>query len=339
MIVCTEHSRHRPIVALLVSVLGAGVLGGCSDSGGSSEPAPAPILSDQTGVQTPDPADAETPFISVDNREQALDHVLSVVGGGLYDTVLAGARPLFQLRDPDATLAGITPNSGSVDGAGRDDIRQYACAEGGELTVGGRVDDRDGDPAAADNYIEIEATGCMIGGIALDGMLVENDGTRFLQAFSMTGPGVERREISGSVVDQGSRGGSLRVSRYQETTAAGETTVTNARTDVLHTPDDATAAQSLFATASLMSPSTMGVRVFIDTPELFSASAGEPYYTSGRLSASTDDGAQLVLNASDGNPESFQLVVTAEGSITAFLLGWSDERRLPCAIDEAGDCQ
>lgn len=326
----TDRSRHRPIVLMLA--LGVALLGGCGDAGDSPEP--APILSDPTSDVLSDPTGASAAFISVDKREAALDQVLSVVGGALYEPLLAASRPLFELSDPTVSLGGITRLAADEGDGGGSGLRRYSCDDGGELIVSGR-----GDTGATDDYTEIDALDCIAGGLRFAGKLILNDGTRYVQAFSMTGPGNERREMSGSIVDQGDSRGSLRVSSYRQTTASGETIVTDARTDVTYSPDDAASAQSLFAAARVSSPATGGAPLIIDTPELFRAARGERNYTSGRLSASSDDGAQLVLNAADGNPGTFQLVVTAEGSISAFLLDWSDERRLPCVTDDSGACR
>lgn len=54
----------------------------------------------------------------------------------------------------------------------------------------------------------------------------------------------------------------------------------------------------------------------------------EPYYSSGQFNIVASDGSSMDVNADNGDISTFTATVTASGTNTAFIVPWSDERRI-----------
>ena len=98
--------------------------------------------------------------------------------------------------------------------------------------------------------------------------------------------------------------------------------------------DDATddPRTSLDVGFAVSAPWTDGQRLTVSTEETFAdGDAGDGRYASGRLRVSDDEGDSILIDAGNGDPDTFDVTVSAQGSTTTEVLSWdSSPFALPC---------
>lgn len=270
-------------------------------------------------------------IISVDNRDEILANLLDVFYGRVYEDVYDSARFAFRgEQGRTAVGSGGTPGTGA-----------FECEDGGGgSTLSG----------SSENFSE-EFTGslssCLIDGVTYNGTTEHRGNGRStfeesVSGFSARGPEGELESLTGNVESGRTTLAltrkALSVERYQSTGGRGAVLIEDASTFV--TDDNVEQSNQASFEATVTAPWTGGEPLEISTSEQFvDSDLFEPFeqvrYTQGSLTAEAADGSTLILDAANGDPDSFTLTVEAQGSASSFTIPWQPDNLLPCFIGTA----
>lgn len=263
-------------------------------------------------------ADGAT-VIAVEGREAFLARLFDLVNGVIYADVTV---PAERLLDGDFPLTELGSDPDPVDASVQ--IVRYACPGGGTYEL------RQGPHFGTDAG---EADGCDVGTFTLDGgvsgfLSGSSQGytvRRDYGTFSITRSAADRRTITGGRVAARYGGGSadsFHAARYEAIDGAERTVVVDA-----FSRRSGSIVEPYTASAAVTSPWTKDRTVTIETTEPFARVDGsrsvDGRHDVGTLVARAADGSTLTLSADNGDPASFQLVIEADGSSSAFTVAWS----------------
>ncbi|NND92872.1 MAG: hypothetical protein HKN42_18595 [Granulosicoccus sp.] len=129
------------------------------------------------------------------------------------------------------------------------------------------------------------------------------------------------------------------ITQYSESSADGKTLVSDATINLYvgNQPDNPDFIDTWKRTISsdyiVQGPDTGNAALTVITEEIFSSNEPATGYTSGVLLVQAADGSMMRVVAANGDPDTFQVDVTGDGSMTSFTLAWDGALRLRCLQD------
>lgn len=126
------------------------------------------------------------------------------------------------------------------------------------------------------------------------------------------------------------------VTQFIERRSDAETRISDAQTRLYSgdQPDNPDYTQgwmrSLSTRFTVIAPQTAGKLITVITEQDFIARSRADTYTSGVLQVSAEDGSEMQLIADNGDPKTFQVDISENGTLSSFTLPWEAELRLRC---------
>ena len=324
------YSLTLPFASMLMAALAIGA--GCSSSDDEN---PADAIDDQLGAT-----------INATNHTALLEYLFKITNTTLVEDVPATVDRIYgdDVSGSTAELDFLTEISSTYDPASSSTQYVYACVDGGTylFTEPGSVVGGGGG----------EFDACRFEGLQIDGSFYRTN-TLVKYVFS---PGwswnttydamKSTLESDGTVevIDgdlnrfDGSNENTERwnISRYSRTSDAGETILTDAVISLYagSQPDNPDFERDwqrrLSSDYTIQAPETGNSPLVVTTEEIFVSGASDSTYTSGVLQVRADDGSELRVVAANGDPDTFQVDVTGDGTTTSFTLTWEGTFSLRC---------
>lgn len=329
----THFSLTRPLAPMLMAALVIGA--GCSSSDDEN---PGDAIDDQPGAT-----------INATNHAALLEYLFKISNATLFDEVPAIVDRIYgdDVSGSTAELDFLTEISSTYDPESFITQTSYACSDGGTYLFS--------DPGSVVGGGGGEFDACQFEGLQIDGAFYRTN-TLVKYVFS---PGwswntaydaMMSTLVSDGTVDvidgdldrfDGSNENkeNWSISRFSRTSNTGDTILTDATIslyagDQPDNPDfERDWQRRLSSDYTIQAPETGNVPLMVTTEEVFVSDPSDSTYTSGVLVVRAADGSELRVVAANGDPDTFQVDVTGDGTMTSFTLTWEGVFRLRCLQD------
>jgi len=204
------------------------------------------------------------------------------------------------------------------------------CEDGGSMSYSYTTDDFTSAPTATKvSYIDCKEYGeTSNGSVSFTADLDANgdNGTINLTAnnFSVTGS-EEEIGLNGSVIVEMETNGAVSSSTISGpgmTMTADSETITFSNYSVTMIMNDDTDAASVYGSVTVASSEDGTITVVMDPP--LNTGGEDEYPSTGTLSLTHSDGSSMVLNADNGNPETFDFVINDNGVVSSGSERWDE---------------
>ena len=280
---------------------------------------------DETAVLDPgttvgEPAQGNV--ITVENFQTILEQVIDRLYFGFYQPAFNGMQFTNDVTLDSESSVGITTN------------RSFSCSGGGTYQI---VEEVGG---AASSFTQ-SLSDCQADGVLYNGVFDSNSVFGHSSVESWTGYSAvssiadqitityEFDRLFATVVS----GDTLKVSNYELITNASREKIQNLVSSVTVNANQVpiTAWFEITILDGVVDNQTLRISTLDSFTDLvFTEISQLPVFTKGRLEVVTEDQSRIVINADNGDPETFIASIETQGSVSSIIVNWNERNILPC---------
>jgi len=308
------------------------------DSTPSSDDTPTVITNPSTSDSTP-PIDSAQPesggVFTTTNYKTVLINIFSIMNSLELESFIGktDAIPTPILSEANNDIAGLTLENRFFSSETGQDVLEFACSTGGRYTF----------KQKGPFELLYEFDNCQLMNRTFNGnfttILSEGTTETLYNSFEITDENKLFQTLTGKRYIRSNRfvnSIKYEVASFKSGSANDFLELVYLETDINHniaSPAPNPGERSLTSEFTVQAPWTRGQQIGVETKALFSSKENNANYSTGMLYAIANSNSRLTVNADNGDPDTIQIDVVADGGTSSFVESWSGQLRLRCIGD------
>lgn len=288
---------------------------------------------------TPPLDDPRDPFFTESNLPTVLPEIFTVLRAEPFEEFIkdTDGLPVPLETNPSEDLIGFQETNIRTDDAGSRTFVDYVCDNGG--TVAFSVLKQ---ASGAEFYSDHTADRCVVGNYTYIGQRLSSTRSsgrnyEFPDGFVIDSTGTDtRRMLQGEREAQNSAAlpiGSLTWSILSFTSNSNNNPSNAVFQSILKFDDeasDASESRNFSVSFSLDAVWSGGKTLTAKTLEEFGSFGDQNTYGKGAIEVTAEDGSKILIDAANGDPDTYQVTIQSEGGSSSVTLNWGGYAKLPC---------